>query len=93
MRSTISDCEVCGKRFKGLSYNANRFCSRECYHVVYSASERVEAIRALWETEHMSGAAIGKRLGITRNAVYGIARRNGFSKRETPRNFKVSQDA
>ncbi len=45
--------------------------------------EKVEALIALWN-ESLPTSEIGRRLGVTKNAVVGKAHRLGLSKRQSP---------
>lgn len=46
-------------------------------------SERVNALRALWK-EGLPTSEIGRRLGVTKNAVVGKVHRLGLAKRQSP---------
>lgn len=46
-------------------------------------SETIAAARSLWDEGH-STATIGKRLGVTKNVIVGLASRNDFPARPSP---------
>jgi hypothetical protein len=43
----------------------------------------IETARCFW-SEGLSTAEIGRRMGVTKNVIVGIARRNGFPARPSP---------
>lgn len=77
-------CENCGKSFRPHTGNANRFCSRGCvcHQNEWPASRRAR-LRRLWAHGH-SAAEIGRRLGVTKNAVIGKASRMNLPGRPSP---------
>lgn len=83
-------CEKCGTKFVPWSNNAGRFCSRKCWHSVNCHGVRTtKRARVLWDAGY-SQTQIGIQLGMTKSAVAGLARRNGFPKRPVPPNFAGS---
>ena len=44
----------------------------------------VERARALWERGGLSASAIGRALGVTKNAICGLKNRQGWEQRESP---------
>lgn len=46
--------------------------------------ERMEALRLLWPNDELSTSEIGKRLGISKNAVAGMVNRSDLPRRKSP---------
>lgn len=78
-------CEVCGRAFKPWPGQANRFCSPDHYYGHgFHTPEFIGRARALWH-EGLSTAKIGRKLGVSKNVIVGVAHRNeGFPARPSP---------
>lgn len=79
-------CETCGRQFKpSCPRNANRFCSVNCYDEARRVHPRTFIAQALllWESGHPV-AEIGRRLGVTKDTIIGVAHRNNFPSRPSP---------
>lgn len=77
-------CERCGGLFKIKRGNANRFCSYICANNGQARDDEfVLAARKLWDLGYTISAA-GRKLGVTRNVVVGVAHRNHFPPRKSP---------
>lgn len=83
-------CEFCARKFYWVGSNANRFCSRACYA---DAQRHVSALtkdalrhwqQGLTAREIALLLTAAFRRKVTRNAVIGLAHRNGFPPRRSP---------
>jgi hypothetical protein len=83
-------CEACGRKFYHHPDNANRFCSRECYHKTLGHDPELIALARRYWDMGLSGRAIAETVtdkfgrATTKNAIISIAHRNGFSPRPSP---------
>ena len=85
----VCRCETCGAEYKRHNNNAGRFCSLACTerdtaHQPWFIAE----CRRLWgaglSAQRIAAAMQPLLPGMTKNAVIGIAHRNGFPARPSP---------
>jgi hypothetical protein len=79
-------CETCGTLFRTRPGSPSRFCSCTCSQTYNRPSGRLELIglaRQLWE-RGLPTVQIARELGVTKNTIIGLARRNGFPARPSP---------
>jgi GcrA cell cycle regulator len=79
-------CELCGAHFmcgpKRINIGQGKFCSRKCAVEAHAGWDS-QILRDLWE-EGVPTAEIGRRIGKSKNAVIGKARRLCLTARPSP---------
>lgn len=73
--------QAVGRRLRDLpEYQAIMAKRRHPPH----GSEIIRQARYLWDVEGLSASAVGRRMGLSKNAIVGLARRHDFKDRPPP---------